>query len=184
MSKKKKQQLSQAEIWDDSALIRSWNDALAEYKLYHSIHARGERVEDVLQEIEAQEEGGSGDIPTSTGAAEHVDGIDREMLEDGELDEEDDTSIPRDHSTEKEAPAASSTQARHPQQSAGANVGGSLQREPIMPNALLGKVQDEALKNLMMSWYYAGYYTGLYEGQQHAAQTSAQRPSGDTKEGD
>lgn len=31
-------------------------------------------------------------------------------------------------------------------------------------------VQDEALKNLMMSWYYAGYYTGLYEGQQQASQ--------------
>lgn len=29
-------------------------------------------------------------------------------------------------------------------------------------------VQDEGLKNLMMSWYFAGYYTGLYEGQQQA----------------
>ena len=54
-----------------------------------------------------------------------------------------------------------------------------------MPDAILGSgkhthlfygdvkayetiVQDEALKNLMMSWYYAGYYTGLYEGQQQA----------------
>ena len=27
-------------------------------------------------------------------------------------------------------------------------------------------VHDEGLKNLLMSWYYAGYYTGLYEGQQ------------------
>ena len=27
-------------------------------------------------------------------------------------------------------------------------------------------VQDPALKNLMMAWYYAGYYTGLYEGRQ------------------
>ena len=27
-------------------------------------------------------------------------------------------------------------------------------------------VKDENLKNLMMSWYYAGYYTGLYEGKQ------------------
>lgn len=34
-------------------------------------------------------------------------------------------------------------------------------------------VQDEAMKNLMMSWYYAGYYTGLYEGQQKALQTQA-----------
>jgi hypothetical protein len=29
-------------------------------------------------------------------------------------------------------------------------------------------VQDEGLKALLMSWYYAGYYTGLYEGQQQA----------------
>lgn len=27
---------------------------------------------------------------------------------------------------------------------------------------------DQALKSVMMSWYYAGYYTGLYEGQQSA----------------
>lgn len=26
--------------------------------------------------------------------------------------------------------------------------------------------QDNAMKNLLMSWYYAGYYTGLYEGKQ------------------
>ena len=29
-------------------------------------------------------------------------------------------------------------------------------------------VKDDGLKNIMMSWYYAGYYTGLYEGQQKA----------------
>jgi hypothetical protein len=29
-------------------------------------------------------------------------------------------------------------------------------------------VQDENLKNLLMSWYYAGYHTGLYEGRQQA----------------
>lgn len=28
--------------------------------------------------------------------------------------------------------------------------------------------QDENLKTLMMSWYYAGYYTGFHEGQQKA----------------
>lgn len=27
-------------------------------------------------------------------------------------------------------------------------------------------MQDEGLKKLLMSWYYAGYYTGLYEGKQ------------------
>lgn len=63
----KKRPLSEEEIWDDSVLIESWDEALAEYKVsirmpletlgqhadmlqhYHSLHARGERVEDVLR---------------------------------------------------------------------------------------------------------------------------------------
>jgi len=62
---------SHAEIWDDSMLVNSWNDALEEYKVrrwvsasragelhanaykqYHSIKARGENVEDVLKVAE------------------------------------------------------------------------------------------------------------------------------------
>jgi len=36
---------------------------------------------------------------------------------------------------------------------------------PLLTDRL---VQDENMKSLMMSWYYAGYYTGLQEGQQTA----------------
>lgn len=35
---------------------------------------------------------------------------------------------------------------------------------PFPPSILAG--ENEALRNLMISWYFAGYYTGLYEGQQ------------------
>ncbi|KAG9819078.1 hypothetical protein KCU68_g17872, partial [Aureobasidium melanogenum] len=49
-------QLSENEIWDDSALVHSWNEALEEYKKYHSMSARGERVEDVLDAVEKEEE--------------------------------------------------------------------------------------------------------------------------------
>ncbi|KIW37815.1 uncharacterized protein PV06_09800 [Exophiala oligosperma] len=57
--------LSQAEIWDDSALIRSWNDAVAEYEYYHSIHAKGEDVEEILRraengELDDEDVGGGG----------------------------------------------------------------------------------------------------------------------------
>lgn len=58
------------EIWDDSSLIESWNEALAEYKAslqwfrcpapaissltagqkYHSIHAKGGSVDDLPQD--------------------------------------------------------------------------------------------------------------------------------------
>ncbi|EXJ71486.1 uncharacterized protein A1O5_05294 [Cladophialophora psammophila CBS 110553] len=78
MPKKKKQktkhstagELSQAEIWDDSALIRSWNDAVAEYEYYHSIHARGEDVEEVLRKAEMGEfddEDENGDAAVDSG---------------------------------------------------------------------------------------------------------------------
>lgn len=36
-------------------------------------------------------------------------------------------------------------------------------------------VQDESLKNIMMSWYYAGYYTGLHAGQQLPANAPPQQ---------
>jgi hypothetical protein len=65
--------MSHAEIWDDSALVDSWNEALKEYKArsppsrakseligkqqYHSISARGEQVEDVLRNSENQRNG-------------------------------------------------------------------------------------------------------------------------------
>lgn len=30
----KRKQLSHAEVWDDSALLQSWDDALTEYKVF------------------------------------------------------------------------------------------------------------------------------------------------------
>ena len=44
---------------------------------------------------------------------------------------------------------------------------------PDMPAIVTGGMDNEALKNLMMSWYYAGYYTGFYEGQNSATDTAA-----------
>lgn len=39
---------------------------------------------------------------------------------------------------------------------------------PTFPQGLLNSVTDEGVKNLMMSWYWAGYYTGFHEGQNSA----------------
>lgn len=48
---------------------------------------------------------------------------------------------------------------------------------PPLPPHLVGSVQDEGLKNLLMSWYYAGYYTGLYEGGKKGRQMAKQSDS-------
>ncbi len=41
---KKRKQLSQAEVWDDSALVQSWNDALDEYKVCDNINSSCEAL--------------------------------------------------------------------------------------------------------------------------------------------
>ena len=75
---------------------------------------------------------------------------------------------------------------------ASAGIAVDRQEKPEMPNAVTSggeisdlcfaistwenladcyAVKDEGLKNLMMSWYYAGYYTGLHEGQHQVQST-------------
>ncbi|KAI4179897.1 MAG: hypothetical protein L6R41_007576 [Letrouitia leprolyta] len=164
---KKRKNLSHEEIWDDSALLESWDAALQEYQLYHSIHARGERVEDVLRDAQDSQEV----VTISNGTAEELspgltNGLPHsDEFEDGEIEEGqvDDTSLVgvgaeegRERSEVKDIKGA---QVPHG-----------------MPDLLTTGVQDEGLKNLMMSWYYAGYYTGLYEGRQQSGSASAKGP--------
>ncbi|KAL8932876.1 MAG: hypothetical protein Q9211_006079 [Gyalolechia sp. 1 TL-2023] len=86
---KKRKTISHEEIWDDSALLDSWDAALQEYQLYHSIHARGERVEDVLRDAEDSQEvvtnsnGNAGQLSSSLTNGRHH----SEDVEDGEIEE-------------------------------------------------------------------------------------------------
>ncbi|KAK3627257.1 hypothetical protein LTR56_013759 [Elasticomyces elasticus] len=145
---------SHAEVWDDSALVNSWNEALEEYKKYHSLAAKGEKIELVLDRVEKGEVE-TGDLEgvnatTSAGISVLVNGNSTSStnstyrpVEEGSL-----PAVTQPSTTTQVMPAASATAA--------------------VPQMLLNQVQDDGLKNVMMSWYYAGYYTGLYEGQQKA----------------
>ncbi|KAF3361140.1 Serine/threonine-protein kinase spk-1 [Verticillium dahliae VDG1] len=104
-------QLTHEEVWDDSALIDSWNEALDEYK------ARQNRAL----------------VPSTNRSDPH-------LVTPG-------TAPPTALVSESRDTPGDATAVAPPQ-------------------VLLGTVQDEGLKKLLMSWYYAGYYTGLYEGQQ------------------
>lgn len=109
--------LSHEEIWDDSALIRSWDDAVREYEFYHSIHARGEDVDEVLRRAELAEqeetrqrmnvdqgsargqrkEKLNADGNDGAAAQGDEDGGDEESEEEGEIDEHlqlNDTQVP------------------------------------------------------------------------------------------
>ncbi|KAL9009053.1 MAG: hypothetical protein Q9180_009438 [Flavoplaca navasiana] len=173
---KKRKHLSHEEIWDDSALVNSWDLALQEYQvdfheLYHSIHARGEKVEDVIREAEDPEE-----VPKDKRQyigimnSDNLDGMPHaqepgdEEVEDGEI--EDDLLVNKGtmqesaHTKEK----TSTVQEYYAPPPARDDGAGSVPEPSNVPNVFMNGVQDQGLKNLMMSWYYAGYYTGLYEG--------------------
>ncbi|KAL6707190.1 hypothetical protein ACN47E_004737 [Coniothyrium glycines] len=168
--------MSDRNAWDDSLLIDSWNDALTEYKKYHSIHKSGKRLEDVLTAEELKElRDDYGDLIDDGQSLSEAPGIDCPADEgDAEMslqetDDDDHDAQARMHLQKSEIsekqeqgqPLATETDVPHD-----AGLVGS------MPQALLGTVQDENLKNIMMSWYYAGYYTGLHAGQQQALQNT------------
>ncbi|KAI2610978.1 uncharacterized protein GGS25DRAFT_480873 [Hypoxylon fragiforme] len=131
--------LTHDEIWDDSTLVRSWDDALEEYKKYHSIHRNGGNVEDLLSSNQ-----------TTSDAKNGADEAHEPSTRDGP---QTDSEMRGDTTDGRQENGKSTIQHSHP-------LGGGPG-----PGGLLGSVQDEGLKRLLMSWYYAGYYTGLYEGQ-------------------
>ncbi|KAL2759854.1 hypothetical protein ACRALDRAFT_1079189 [Sodiomyces alcalophilus JCM 7366] len=140
--------LTHDEIWDDSALIESWNEALVEYKKYHSIHAKGGRLEDLEAEQLTEDQ-------------TRMEGV-------VETQSEDPHPGSRQQAQDSAAAVLSETTPATPAESG--------QEAPIVPpQAILGTVRDEGLKRLLMSWYYAGYYTGLYEGQQQQQQQPPQQ---------
>lgn len=105
--KPKTQHLDDAEIWDDSALLRSWDEAVAEYEVseiqrycfqedsdsvqyYHSIHARGEDVEEVLRQADLQEAANAHATPATNGKSVAVtkDASAVEGFEEGEIEDD------------------------------------------------------------------------------------------------
>ncbi|KAK8133944.1 hypothetical protein PG984_005956 [Apiospora sp. TS-2023a] len=210
------QNLTHDEVWDDSALVDSWNDALGEYKVlctlwelmskvadcpqkYHSIYRHGGNVDDLLKEDEKcvspdseasfntlRVESNDSGLQESPSAAEQM------QVKDGESMR---VSCDRFHGME--APAkirkawhdnvsdvlekngdepGESAQTAQPIATPTSHPGGipapllGSVGPPDLQSANTAPVQDEGLKKLMMSWYYAGYYTGLYEGQKQESQ--------------
>ncbi|KLJ10149.1 hypothetical protein EMPG_14462 [Blastomyces silverae] len=171
----KKKPLTQEEIWDDSALIQSWDDAVEEYKLYHSIQARGENVDDILRAEEAKaraedeaavEEGhdelAAGTQPHGQPEAEtesaYEEANDQEMEMTG-------TDLHGDHGAhgdQRDAPSAKA----NPEPNRTASGIFANMPQLVSQGGSDSSGADEGLRNLMMAWYFAGYYTGLHEGQQ------------------
>ncbi|KAI4720816.1 hypothetical protein E4T48_02928 [Aureobasidium sp. EXF-10727] len=164
-------QLSDNEIWDDSALVQSWNEALEEYKKYHSMSARGERVDDVLDAAEKEEEAqyvltkSVYDTTVLRKMNRSTTNLKNEIVDTS-------TGLPPWESVEAEKATTSEVAKDSRIESVDAQpIYNTNQVPPPGVSQVLldsAPVQDESLKALMTSWYFAGYYTGLYEGQRKA----------------
>ncbi|OAG07427.1 uncharacterized protein CC84DRAFT_1242967 [Paraphaeosphaeria sporulosa] len=175
--------LDDRSAWDDSALINSWDDAVAEYQHLQVRQAargfvdRGRAEESAkvkrppYSQTSTNQHSDNGDVLDETG-----DGADPRTDADAT-----DSALPQ---VQANGVGQGGADAAHVKDGAAPVAQGSAQASgtellhdgPIsasMPQALLGSVQDENMKNLMMSWYYAGYYTGLVAGQQQRAPDSA-----------
>ncbi|KYK58411.1 hypothetical protein DCS_05426 [Drechmeria coniospora] len=139
-------------VWDDSALVDSWNEALEEYKKYHSIHARGGSIRDLPQDEPVKTL--SRDLAEQDIAVPTPNAL--EVVEEGEHEGEEEGEITS--SSDEKPGKASMTDAND----------SPRHHVPVTlsPQAMMGSIQDDTLKRLLMSWYYAGYYTGRYESQQ------------------
>ncbi|WEW55534.1 hypothetical protein PRK78_000965 [Emydomyces testavorans] len=181
--------LTQEEIWDDSALIASWEEAAEEYKLYHGIQAKGEVLEDALRDYEANEaakaadENGEDDGDADAAAAQ---GADRNAYYPGpgapSVGDDGKAMREADKTLESYLYAAQDPVSKRPRKDETQSGPSIAQPEAnqasgafsTLPHMILGTAdtsnsqENEGLKNLMMSWYFAGYYTGLYEGQRRA----------------
>ena len=115
--------MTQEEIWDDSALINSWNEALEEYQvgsnlsidpmlgtapraniepqLYHSIAARGEDVQEVLKKADGYESETDED---SESKAYNGNGGSTDNIEEGEIDDESPSQKNKDLSENSTSP--------------------------------------------------------------------------------
>ncbi|KAL7929904.1 hypothetical protein V8C35DRAFT_169651 [Trichoderma chlorosporum] len=143
------------EVWDDSLLIDTWNQALKEYKKYHSIHAKGGSIRD-LEEADA-----------SSSKANDALKVDESGSQPAAETKEHVEELPSD-----DTDAAMNDSAEHHSSQPGHGLNSIPSAFPSQ--AILGTVRDDNLKKLLMSWYYAGYYTGLFEGQQQAQQQAPQ----------
>ena len=184
---------SQAEIWDDSVLVRSWEDAVEEYEYYHSLAARGIDPEEVLDQAEeAEGRGEEVDLKLdeevrgspskrsvfvnggADGAALDVDG----GSEDGEIEE----GEAEDGGVAGKEGQGLTNGVSPMHQDHGKEHGpplpldfGTEQVQPQPGSATSAKGAtaaamgaDQTLENVKMAYYWAGYYSGLYDGQRQA----------------
>ncbi|POS77783.1 hypothetical protein DHEL01_v203829 [Diaporthe helianthi] len=178
-------EMADDDVWDDSALIRSWDEALDEYKpsgqesdtlqtgpkSFLSFFSQAEPAQLTRRRRYSQDA-----KPETSGTHHQPETVSSSAAL--TLDQNTPSNQPAQQQPERIAAGSTDDASKDGMNDgvasgsgddryAGEGLGESAAEGNMAPpQFLMGSVQDEGLKRLLMSWYYAGYYTGLYEGRQ------------------
>ncbi|VVT43996.1 uncharacterized protein SAPINGB_P000250 [Magnusiomyces paraingens] len=144
-------ELNREEEYDDNVIINSWEASLKEYKRHHAIRSDSEKEQNEQQpeqQPERQVEQHIEQPPTQT--EDHD--INSEL-------QEPNADIPSPSEPDIQQVEVQPLPEPTPEQTTQQN-NAETQIEPPLPM----EGMDPELKNLLMSWYWAGYYHGLYVG--------------------
>lgn len=135
-------------------------------QMYHSLHAQGVNIQEFLKQQEEKQD------EDSTMEAAKISLKDENLVKD-EGAAPDAIEIEETNAVLDDQPTSTA-----------ANTEGETTSMPgpatQMPQFLMGgSTQSDGLKNLMMSWYWAGYYTGLHEGRQQGQSSSSDQKAAD-----
>ncbi|EMR09893.1 hypothetical protein PNEG_01654 [Pneumocystis murina B123] len=133
------EKLSYEEIWDDSMLIAAWDAAVHEYKTYHSNVNQDDNKNLEAQSLCVLDSDFQNNCINNESPKESINEIDSDEI----------FKICQNNDSEKDSEKIKDT---------------FIKSTSITPPLQIFN-NDHILKNLLMSWYYAGYYTGYYAGQ-------------------
>lgn len=156
-----------ADMWDDTALIQGWDDAVAEYQRYHSIyHHEGGPAPTVSAASTTASQASQANRPATTSnpqslAHDSANPPARTVLPEQPVSSTA-TQPPPPQPLPRPQPPQQEVAPSPPAPSTTTTTGPTQAQMPDPPLPL--NTTDPELKNLLMSWYWAGYYHGLYEG--------------------
>ncbi|KAK7555800.1 hypothetical protein IWX49DRAFT_627155 [Phyllosticta citricarpa] len=168
--------LNDRRAWDDRALIDGWDAAQEEYNLYHSVQLHGENI---LHYLDREQLESLKDAFQDSGEDDYIQAIDAELeARPAEPAKEEEANVPGDaqagdeemkeaNEIDKDDTAAQDQLLQE--------TAASIHHvpNPTAPGPIM-KMEDELLRNLMLSWYYAGYYQGKYE--ERSSSSASQAP--------
>ncbi|CAG8783531.1 10458_t:CDS:2, partial [Dentiscutata erythropus] len=152
-----------SDVWDDSALITAWDHAVKEYESFHSI--KTEKTTNKIDNIknkgalskktQSTSDSESGEASTPISVIENASAKRNNNKKAGSFPEK-----------PTNAEAKSSTDQTQKERNPNASYyPGWRPMQPPKPQTAIPPpmIDDDALSNLLMAWYYSGYYTGLFQ---------------------